>query len=182
MRNKPTGTINEVSIGPGRLLIGPAGATPTTDIGYVKNAATLTIERNQVAIRQGSPQNAIKYFASQEDVMFEITSIQWNLDNIARVLGDGTTSVSAPDKILEFGGRPNNTEVALQFEHIAADGSTLTLNIWRANGDGVLAAAINPDDTHEFPLKFNAIDVATDWAGASLTNGKTLFKLTQTPV
>jgi len=180
MRNKPDGTISEVSIGPGKLLIGPAGATPTVDVGYVRGSATVTVERNNVQIRQGSPQNLIKMLASSEDFMLEIIGIQWNLDNLAHVLGDGQTSLVDPDKILEFGGRPTNTEVALQYVHILPDGSTLTLNVWSANGEGALAAAINPDDLHEFPLKFNAIDVASDWAGNALTNGKTLAKIIHT--
>ena len=182
MRNKPDGSINEVSIGPGKLLIGPADATPTIEVGYVRGSATLTIERNLVSVRQGSPQNKIKDFASQEDVMLEVTGIQWNLDSLARVLGDGITSVSGADKLVEFGGRPTVTEVALQYVHVAPDGSTITLNIWKANGEGTIAVAINPDDLHEFPYKFNALDVATDWGAGALTNGKTLMKLTQTQV
>ena len=180
MRNKPVGSIEQVSIGPGRLLLGAADATPTVDVGYVRGSATLTFERNQVEIRQGSPQNLIKMLASQEDVMLEVTGIEWDFDNLSYVLGDGQTSISDPDKILEFGGRPNNTEVALQYLHTLPDGSTLTLNIWKANGDGNLAAALNPDDLHEFPYKFTAIDVSSDWAGNVLTNGKTLCKAIHT--
>ena len=182
MRNKPVGSIEQVSIGPGRLLLGAADATPTVDLGYVRGGATLTFERNQVEIRQGSPQNLIKMLASQEDVMLEINGIEWDFDNISYLLGDGQTSISGADKILEFGGRPNNTEVALQYLHTFPDGSTLTLNIWKANGNGTLAAALNPDDLHELPYKFTAIDVSTDWASNALTNGKTLCKVIHTVV
>lgn len=183
MYNLPSGDITQVSVGPGRLLLGTAGATPSTDVGYVKGAATLTIERKQSEVRQGSPQTIVDAFAVEENVMLEITGIQWNLDALQRVVGDGATSVSGADTILKVGGTPAVAKMALRFQHVMPNGGTVTVDIWKAIGEGNIAVAVNPDDQHEMPYKFKAIyPGTTDWGGATLANGQQLVKISRTAV
>lgn len=178
MYNNPTGNAAQVTVGPGKLYIGAVGATPLTDMGYVKGGMTLTIDRAQTEIRQGSPQTIVAALVNKEDVMIEFKGLQWNLDNIQFMLGDGTTSLTNPTDILKFGGRPNVNQKAMMFEHRMADGSTLFVDIWKCVPDGNMAIAINEDDTHELPFKFKAINAgATDWAGAALVDGQALARI-----
>lgn len=179
MYNNPSGSITKVSIGPGILLIGPVGSTPSVDMGYVKGDMTLTIDRQQEEIRQGSPQTIVAAMAKSEDVMVEFTGIEWNLDNLFRLLGDGATSATNPNDFLKFGGTPNVTAYALRFQHKMANGSTLTFDLWKCIGDGTIAIKAGADSNHEVPYKFKAIDPgATDWAGAALTDGQKLARIT----
>ena len=181
MFNKPTGDIAEISLGPGVISIGAVGATPTIDVGHVKGGMTLTIDRAMVDIRAGSPQTLIKRLSAQEDAMIEFTGIQWDLDNLARVLGDGQTSISGGSEVMEIGGRPNGTEISLKFVHKMADGGTIEMDVYKAIGDGIIAVAVNEADTHEMPYKFMAMDPGeTGWDGAALTDGKKLVKFLRT--
>lgn len=179
--NKPSGNANQISLGPGILYLGPTGATPTVDVGYVTGEATITFKREITEIRQGAPQTIIHALAHQEDVMIEFKGIEWDMDAIAKALADGTTSLSAPNENLAIGSAPDVNAVALQFVHKMADGGTLTLNVWKAFGSGEIKAALNLDKPHELPMKFTAMDPgATDWGGTSLVNGAKLVKLIRT--
>lgn len=184
MYNNPSGDFTRVSLGPGRVYIGATGSTPSVEIGYVKGNATLSFKRDQVLVRQGSPQTVVDALAKAEDVMLEVTGIEWNLDNLAYAIGDGVTSVSGAQEIFQLGGKPLFTKRALRFVHIAADGSTIDLHMYRVIGQGEVAIAVNADDTHELPFKFMATDpgTANDWAGVALTDGKKLCKLIRTKV
>ena len=178
MYNNPSGNASQISVGPGILLVGATGGTPLTDMGYVKGGVTISVERSQTEIRQGSPQTIIAALVNKEDVMVEFKGIQWNLDNIQFMLGDGTTSLSNPTDILKVGGRPNVNAKAFIFQHRMADGSTLFVDLWKCIPDGSMAIAVNEDDTHELPFKFKAIYAGTtDWAGASLTDGQALCRI-----
>jgi hypothetical protein len=184
MYNNPSGDFTRVSIGPGRLYLGAAGSTPAIEVGYVKGDAAITFKREQVEVRQGSPQTIIDALVKAEDLMFEINGIEWNLDMLAYVIGDGSTSVSGADEIFRMGGKPTVNKRALRFVHIAADGSTIDLHIFKVIGEGTIAVGVKAEDTHEFPYKFKAIDpnASTDWAGATLSNGQKLCKIIRTRV
>ena len=178
MYNNPSGNAGQITVGPGQLLIGAVGSTPATDMGYVKGGMTLTIDRVKTEIRQGSPQTIISALVNQEDVMIEFKGIQWNLDNLLFMLGDGATSATNPNDFLKFGGRPNITNKAFIFQHRMADGSTLFVDMWKCIPDGALSVAINEDDTHEVSYKFKAIYAGTtDWAGATLADGQALARI-----
>ena len=178
MYNNPSGNASQITVGPGILLVGPAGATPTTDMGYIKGGITINIERAQTEIRQGSPQTIIAALVNKEDVMIEFKGIQWNLDNIAFMLGDGATTFVNPTDTLKFGGRPTTNAKAFMFQHRMADGSTLFVDLWKCIPDGSMAIAVNEDDTHELPFKFKAMYAGTtDWAGAALADGTNLCRI-----
>jgi hypothetical protein len=183
MYNNPSGDITKVTLGPGTLYLGAVGSTPAVDVGYVKGEAVITIERKQVEIRQGSPQTIIDALVSEENAMIEFTGIEWNLDNLTWVLADGVTSVSGAVDTLKVGGKPVTSKRALRFQHIAANGSTVTFDMWKCIGEGQISIKANPDNLHEFPYKFKAIDPGTtDWAGASLTDGQKLVRIQRTRV
>lgn len=178
MYNNPGGNASQITVGPGQLFIGAVGATPLTDMGYVKGGMTINIERAQTEVRQGSPQTIIAALTNKEDVMIEFKGIQWNMDNLLFMLGDGATSAVNPTDFLKFGGRPNVLAKALMFQHRMADGSTLFVDLWKCVPEGSSAIAINEDDTHEVPFKFKAIYAGTtDWAGAALADGTNLARI-----
>jgi len=181
MYNNPSGTSGQISIGPGIVYLGAAGSNPSIDVGYVRGSATLMFTREQVEIRQGSPQTIIDALVGAEDVTLEFTCIQWSLDAMLHVLGARATSVSGANDILKIGGTPAVTKKALRFVHKMADGGTLDVSLWKCIGEGVIEAAINPDDIHELQYKFKAVDPGTtDWAGAALTDGQKLAKVVRT--
>lgn len=183
MYNKPTGTSNKISIGPGRVFLGPVGATPSIDVGYVKDDFTISLMRTGVDVRQGSPQILIDKLASQEDVSIEFKGIEWNFENLARVCGDGATSVSGADLIYKLGGAPGFQKYALMYQHKMADGGTMSVDIWKVMGEGQVVISAKAADIHDIAYKFNAMDAgSTDWAGASLTDGQALIRIRHTRV
>ena len=181
MYNKPAGTIGNVTIGPGILYLGVAGATPTIDVGYVTGDATLKFDRQKLEIRQGSPQTLIAQFAKQEDYTLEVKGIEWNLNALMRALGDGATSVSGASDIFKVGAGPAMTGIALQYVHKMSDGGTLTLNMWKVLPDGTVESSINAEKPHELKLKFIGMDPgSTDWGSGALTDGQKMLSLTRT--
>jgi len=173
--NIPSYSVDNITFGPGILYLGTSGATPTVDIGAV-TSAKLTMTRAKLEIKQGSPKQLVKRYASEETVQFSITGIEWKPNNIARALGAGVTSGSATTDILEYGGDMNFTSVALKFVHVMPSGDTINLFIWSAHGSGDMEITFG-DDVHEIPLAFDALRSSTDWAGATLASNKQFFKL-----
>lgn len=180
MYNKPSGNTGQISIGPGIIRVGPSGTTPSFDVGFVSGDATLMFKREAVDVRAGSPQIIIDRLASAEDLSIEFTGIEWDMDVLLRAIGDGASSVSAPNELFKTGGRPKFDKYAVQFEHRMADGGTLTLNIWKAAPSGEIEATIALEEPHNLSMKFDAMDVATDWAGATLAAGSQLASLIRT--
>ena len=183
MYNKPTGTASKYSIGPGRVFLGPVGATPSVDVGYVKDDFTITLTRTKVDVRQGSPQILIDQLASAEDMMIEFKGIEWNLDAIARLCGAGATSVSGADLVYKLGGSPGFSQMALMYQHRMADGGTMSLDFWKVIGEGQVVISAKAADLHDVQYKFNVMDGgSTDWAGASLVDGQGLIRVRHTRV
>ena len=180
MYNKPSGATSQITIGPGIIRVGPTGTTPSFDVGFVRGDATIMIKRERVDIRAGSPQNLIAALASAEDISVEFTGIEWDMDVLLRALGDGASSVSGANELFKMGGRPKFDNYALQYEHRMADGGTLTMNVWQVIPSGEIEATISVDDPHQLSMKFDAMEVTTDWAGASLTAGQALASVTRT--
>lgn len=181
MYNQPVYTTDRFTVGPATILIGPAGTTPTVDVGALKGKATLTIERSEVEIRQGSPQTLVAKLCKQEDVSFEFSGIEWNMDRLAQVIMDGTTSLVSAQEILKVGGRPNAQAWAIRVIHKMADGGTVEIDMWKVLGDSKFTAILNEADTHDLQYKFWCMDPgSTDWAGAALTDGQKLVKISRT--
>lgn len=181
MYNNPSGTIGQVTIGPGIIYLGATGSTPSMDVGYIRGKATMNYKREQKEIRQGSPQNLVASLVSQEDFTIEFQGIEWNLNNLLLVLGDGATSVSGANDIFKVGGTPAMATKALRFVHKMADGGTLEVDVWKALGEGTIEVDVNENDLHEVKYKFKAVDAgSTDWAGAALSDGQKLVKIVRT--
>ncbi len=165
------------SFGPGILRIGPAGSTPTTDIGSVRSDAAFVVERETLDVNQGSPATRQKQFIISEDATFSVSGIEWDLFNLARAVGAGvTTKVGGNTDVFQFGGDPNTKSVALEFEHVLPAGTTVLIRIFTADPVGGINLEFG-DDIHEFPYEFKAIESTTDWAGVALPTTGRLFEI-----
>lgn len=169
--NVPSFTTNNISIGPGILFLGVSGATPTVDVGAVRSGE-LAITREKLDINQGFPAQSIISYAISEVVTLTITAIEWDFIHLAQALGAGVATSTQFD----FGGDPNFSEVAIKYQHRMASGSTLTLDIWKANGTGEITTTFG-DDVQEFPYAFSALNSTLDWATNVLDSDKSLFQI-----
>jgi hypothetical protein len=96
---------------------------------------------------------------------------------------EATAAIEGTD-VLTFGGDLSFTEVAIQLTHSTPKGATITIDIYKAQGNGAVEMTFG-DDVHNFPMEFAAMvpfDPCTktvlDWSGAALAPGKQMFKIT----
>lgn len=176
--NVPTYTTSNFSFGPGRLFLGVAGTTPSVDVGAItEDGIKVTMSNKKRSITQGNPKLKVYTFSQEQDVMLEISGIEWNVTNLTYALGSGnTTSISAEDT-MAFGGDPLVEVVAGHVQHyMAAAGHTLNAYIWRMVSDGDVEMNLTHDE-HKFPYKWVAQRATTNWAGASLASDEQLIKV-----
>lgn len=173
--NVPAYTTSNISIGPGILFLGVAGATPTIDVGAVRSGE-LTITREKLDVDQGFPAQPIVSYAIAEDVTLTINAIEWDFTHLSQALGAGVVTGSTQ---LDFGGDPNFSEVALKYRHRMAAGSTIEIDIWKANGSGEITTTFG-DDVQEFPYSFATLNSTLDWASNTLATDQSMFQIRRT--
>lgn len=178
--NVPSHETARFSFGPGILYLGPAGTTPTIDVGAVRGDSELTIQRVPLEMKQGSPQSLVKKYAVEENVSLKVTGVEWDLTNLSYALGAGVTSVSGANEIMEFGGDLSFSQRAIRFLHIAPDGSTIDFHGFLAEGSGEIAVAYKETDFHEFPFQFNLLEASVDFTNSALASNKKKFKIIRT--
>lgn len=177
--NVPTFTTSNMSAGPGRLYLGAAGTTPSTDVGAItEEGIGVEVTRETTHIRQGNPMHPVHAFDKGQDVMINVTGIEWNLINGAFPvqLGAATTTSSSGEDTLSFGGDPLPDTWAIKIEHQMHSGQTMLIYGWKGVADGGLNFSFNHDE-HKFPMKFRLQRSATDWAGAALPSTSQLMKI-----
>jgi len=175
--NVPEYSTKRLSFGPGVLYLGAAGATPSQDIGAVKTGAVLTITRDKLEVKQGSPAQLIQQWVISESVKLEVHGMEWNLENLKYAIGAGIIKTVTGGKTLELGGTMSIEECALEFVHQMPAGGTVIVDIWKAQAGGEIAITFG-DDPHEFPYVFMGLNATTDWAGNPLESGARLCKIT----
>jgi hypothetical protein len=173
--NVPSYTTSNISIGPGVLFLAAAGNTPTVDVGAVRSGE-LTITREKLDVDQGFPAQPIVSYAIGEDVTLTINAIEWDFTHLAQALGSGVVTGTTQ---FDFGGDPNFSEVALKYQHRMAAGSTIVIDIWRANGSGELTTTFG-DDVQEFPYSFTALNAVTSWDAVALGDTTSMFQIRRT--
>jgi len=176
MYNVPAYSTSNISLGPGVVYVGVSGATPTTDVGAVRSGMNFAIARAKTPVKQGNPAFTIKTFVTEETGVLTLTGVEWNLDNFAMAVGKTTSTVGST---LELGGGLDIHEVALKLVHQTPTNVTYTLYIWKAEPRGDLTINLT-DEPHEFEMAFEAMLTTVDWAGATLADGKQMFKLFKT--
>jgi hypothetical protein len=178
LANVPTFDTDNISLGPGILFIGPAGTTPTTDVGAIgEDGATFSITREVLEVFQGSPRSLTKLFVTFEDVRLTVSTIEWNLINLAVALGAGVTTTSGVEDTISFGGDPNFLEQAVLLEHVLPVGHTVSIQIWKAQAVGEMEITLAQDELQTFPYNFRALEENLDWAGTTLPNKQRLFRI-----
>jgi len=178
LANVPVFDTDNISLGPGILFIGPTGTTPTIDVGAIgEDGATFSITRESLEVFQGSPRSLIKLFVTFEDVRLTVSTIEWNLINLAVALGAGVTTSSASQDTIAFGGDPNFLEQGVKVEHVLPVGHTVSILIFKAQSVGEMEITLAQDELQTFPFNFRALESNTDFAGASLPASQRLFKI-----
>jgi hypothetical protein len=174
--NLPTIDRNSISFGPGRLFLGLAGATPTTDVGAItEDGVSVEIASEMRDIMQGNPKLPELSFIQSQNVMVKVTSIEWDFDALAYALGAGNTTATVSLETFSFGGEPCPTEVALHVQHqMCRSGNTINVYVWRAVGEGNVTLPFTHDE-HQFEYNWKALRAETDWAGASLPSDEQLM-------
>lgn len=167
-----TGNVQEVSFGPGNLFVGAVGATPTVDIGYVREGAQMTFSRTPLDLKQGMPMTLIKRWIVEEQMIFNINSLQPSIDNLKKSLGAGRQTSGA----LGVGGSMNIDEWAVMYRHVTQSGHTIFIDIYRATREGDFSWTFG-NDFHEVPMSFRAMETSTNWAGTSLNDDEKLFRI-----
>jgi len=176
--NVPAGNKKRLTFGPGILQIGASGSTPSTDVGYARGAS-LSITRQKLDVFQGSPRSLIETYAVQEDVALNFTGIEWAPFNLVRALGSGVTSGTGTET-LGFGGEVTFAEVALSFEHITPTNGTVSIYVWKAQGQGEVTVNFG-DDVQEFQYNFRALEATQDWLSNPLNANERLIQINFTP-
>lgn len=179
MANVPAYDTSRISFGPGILYIGPVGATPTIDIGAVKGDFSMEIKRTPLEVKAGSPQSLIQQYVVEEAISFKGTAIEWNLDRLADIMGAGVTSINGAVTAIGFGGDMAVSEKAVRFVHNTPDGSTIDIQLFRAQGAGDMSISMKETDVHEFPFEFKALESSTNFTGATAVKQKR-FKIIRT--
>lgn len=178
--NVPVLSTNRLSFGPGILYLGTPGTTPLVDIGEVMGDATLDIKRTMLEVWQGSPQTLVQKYAIKEEVMLKVTGIEWNLTNLAYVLGAGVTTQSGATEQIDFGGDMAVSKRAVRYLHIQPDGSTIDVQLFTTQGKGEVNVAFKEKAIHEFPYEFSCLEGTTDFQGATLQDKKKKFRILRT--
>lgn len=176
--NVPTTTTDDISFGPAVIFSGPAGTTPTVDVGSItEDGATLELNSEKRTIAQGNPRVPVLAFSQAQGVMLNVTGIEWNYENFAAGLGAGVTGASGSEETFEWGGDPLCQELAIHVQHyMAVSGNTMNAYIWKAVSEGGLSLPMGQDE-HQFEYNFQALLASTDWAGNALGPKVQLFKL-----
>lgn len=176
--NVPTYDTAQFSFGPGVIFLGPTGATPTADVGAItEEGVQIEVQAEKKVISQGNPRTPIYTFAQAHGFMFRMTGIEWDFDDLSKILGAGTTTSAGGQDTFAFGGEPIVSEVAIRMRHyMASPGHTLYVNVWKAASEGGLGVQFGQDE-HQFAHSYMALRATTDWASAALAYGQQLVQL-----
>lgn len=176
--NVPSYDTDNISFGPGVLYLGPAGTTPTTDLGAItEDGITLVPTREHREIVQGNPKIPILSFDQSHGFMVRATGIEWDVDKIAKGFGAGQTTLSGSADTWAFGGNPIPHQVAIQIDHaMPQTGNTMTAYIWKAVAEGGTELPLTHDE-HQFGYSWMALRATTDWAGNALGQNEQLAKI-----
>lgn len=178
MANVPSYNTNNISIGPGIMYIGPAGATPSIDVGAIsEDGIEITVSQEFLEVFQGSPKQLIRQFKTDETMEIVATGIEWDLLKLANALGAGVTTSSASQDTFSFGGDPDTDIVALMIKHTLPSGNTISICVWQAQASGEWSMSMAQDELSTFPYSFKALVSTTNWIGGALSSGSQLFKI-----
>lgn len=178
MANVPLYTVDNITLGPGILFVGPTGTTPTVDVGAIsEDGMEFTVGREFLEVFQGQPKTLIVTFPLSETVEVKVQGIEWNLMNLPKALGAGVTTSVGGVETFSFGGDPGIDEVAVLIQHAMPSGDTVSIYMWRCQPSGEWTMSMAQDTLHTFPWSFKALEATTAWDGSALAVGQRLFRI-----
>jgi len=169
--NIPAGNASNISFGPAKIYWGPAGLTPTSEVGYIESA-TITLRRNVSEVIKGTPRLVESAVVSYEGAEIVFTGLEWRLDEIAALMG---LDYTPGNETLRFGSDSEAREVALLFKHRMPSGATVEVRVWKAIPEPELSIAFV--DLHTFPFRFQACAAETAWDNSTLSSGEKLIEM-----
>lgn len=160
------------------MFIGPAGTTPTLDVGAIaEDGMEFTVTREFLEVFQGSPKSLIQRFVTEETVELTVQSLEWNLLNLVTALGTGVTTSDSSIDTYSFGGDPDTDKVAVKVEHALPSGNTISILIWLAQSLGEWTLSLAQDELQTFPFSFKALNATESWDGVALPVNQNLFRI-----
>lgn len=168
-----------VSYGPGVIAVGVTGATPSTNIGYLgEDAIECEWNVEMGEITQGNPKIPFLQFAKAHNFFMRWNSIEWSAARLAYATGAGITTINGTNEIMDFGGDPSPSEVAILLQHRKATAThTVNVRMWKAGPETGTVSTQFGDDPHGFGTAFKALRSTTTWAGATLASDSQLVQL-----
>lgn len=132
------------------------------NIGAISGGANITIGSEKIEIISDN-RGLIKKKTTAKNVKFSTGAITWIMKNVSNFLlgATYTDDTSGKEKKMVVGLNDNDPIVYLRFVHTKDDGTTLTVNIYKAQFDGELAF----DFTKE-----NAMSVNYEFVGLANDN------------
>lgn len=184
--NLPVYDTDNITFGPAVIYIGEVGTTPSADVGAVRGNTEITVSKEILEVKQGSPQTLIIQYVLAQSARISFSSIEalGKLSVLQSALGQGEYSGTPGEGVetLEYGGDVNLSEKALLVRHVLPNGATLDFCFWRVQGKADLSAAFNETGETAIPLEFEALDGLTDFSGEAIptTSKGRLFRLIKT--
>ena len=184
--NLPTYDTDNFTFGPAVIFIGDVGATPSTDIGGVRGNTEITVAKEILEIKQGSPQTIVKQYVMAQSARISFSSIEamGKLANLQAAFGAGEYSGTPGTGVetLGYGGDANLDEKAILVRHVLPNGATLDWQFWRTQGKADTTASFNETGETVTPMEFEVLDGLTDWTGVAIANSSKsrLFRIVKT--
>ena len=182
--NIPGYDVDSITLGQCIILMDPyrtpsaLGITPSTDVGAI-DEATISINRELLDLKQGTPQLLIQQWAIGESGQLTLKGWEWNIENFYKVFAAGSTGINGSEETFEFGGDYMVQPVQIRLQHMTPTGATIFLDFWRCTGSGSLEFQFNPADFNKFDYTFNLWRGLSNWTDDTLTVGTRLFKYTR---
>lgn len=178
--NIPTVSTNRMSLGPAVVYLGPAGTTPTSDVGSIgDDGVELELNSEFVDVMQGNPGNVVQRFVTQQNAFMRFNSVEWSVNQIGWTLGTGTTTISASEEVIDFGGDPCPDNVAIYLQHRkACVAHTINVRFWTASPEtGSFSVKFTRNEVQSHAHSFKAIRSTTNWAGTALASDSQLVQI-----
>jgi len=182
--NIPSQTTDSITLGQ-CILYGQSYTTPTaagvtpynngTDFGTI-DEVTLEVTRTLLSCKQGTPQRTTIKHCIEEVGTLNVKGWEWNIENMYRALGAGTTAITGSSERYDFGGTISVANLQLEVFHRTPTGATISLDIWKCSGNGALTYPFNPSDYNKFDYSFDLWNGTSDWLGTTLSAGSQLYR------
>lgn len=169
---------SRVSFGQAVIFVGPAGSTPSTDIGLIgEDGGEIELQTEFGDVMAGNPALSVMRYAKTQAAFLRVRSVEWSANLMSYGLGTGVTSISGTNEILRFGGQPCPTELAILLQHRKCTAAhTVNWRFWRVAPESGGFTVQFGQEHHGFDHSWKALRSTTNWAGTSLATTSMLIE------